>query len=118
MAVAGLRNHQGTGQCRARPRLGRRRSRELDGGVEEVVSAGVDVVAHVPANAELDKALVERMAEAGIVVGPTLATIENTLGEPGGAAVVGDSRLAEVLGDTRARRLTAGAPGGHGRPRP
>jgi len=59
-------------------------------GVEEVVSAGVDVVAHVPANAELDKALVERMAVAGIVVGPTLATIENTLGEPGGAAVVGD----------------------------
>ena len=38
-----------------------------------------------PANAELDKALVERMAEAGIVVGPTLAAIENTLGEPGGA---------------------------------
>jgi hypothetical protein len=47
------------------------------------VSAGVDVVAHVPADAELDKALVECMAEAGIVVGPTLATIENTLGEPG-----------------------------------
>ena len=59
-------------------------------GVEEVVSAGVDVVAHVPANAELDKALAERMAEAGIVVGPTLSTIENTLGEPDGAAVVGD----------------------------
>ena len=28
-------------------------------GVEEVVSAGVDVVAHVPADAELDKALAE-----------------------------------------------------------
>jgi imidazolonepropionase-like amidohydrolase len=42
-------------------------------GVEEVVSVGVDVVAHVPANAELDKALAGRMAEAGIVVGPTLA---------------------------------------------
>ena len=51
-------------------------------GVEEVVSAGVDVVAHAPANAELDKALVERMAEAGIAVGPTLATIQNTLGGP------------------------------------
>ena len=49
--------------------------------------------------AELDKALVERMAEAGIVVGPTLATIENTLGEPGGAAVAGDPRLAGALGD-------------------
>jgi len=81
-------------------------------GVEEVVSAGVDVVAHVPADAELDRALVERMADAGIVVGPTLATIENTLGEPGGAAVVGDPRLAEALGDAWARRLTSGASGG------
>jgi imidazolonepropionase-like amidohydrolase len=78
-------------------------------GAEEVVCAGVDVVAHVPANAELDKALAERMAEAGIVVGPTLATIENTLGEPGGAAVAGDPRLAEVLGGTWARRLTSDA---------
>ena len=84
-------------------------------GVEEVVSAGVDVVAHVPANAELDKALVERMAEAGIVVGPTLATIENTLGEPGGAAVAGDPRLAEALGDAWARRLTSDASGWQGR---
>ncbi|SDM39105.1 amidohydrolase family protein [Allokutzneria albata] len=50
-------------------------------GVEEVVSAGVDVVAHVPVDAELDQALVERMAEAGIAIGPTLATLENTLGE-------------------------------------
>jgi imidazolonepropionase-like amidohydrolase len=77
-------------------------------GAGEVVSAGVDVVAHVPADAELDEALVERMAEAGIVVGPTLATIENTLGEPGGAAVAGDPRLAEALGDAWARRLLAG----------
>ena len=73
-------------------------------GAGEVVSAGVDVVAHVPADAELDKALAGRMAEAGIVVGPTLATIENTLGEPGGAAVAGDPRLAEALGDAWARR--------------
>src|SRR5487761_1991409 len=87
-------------------------------GVEEVVSAGVDVVADVPANAELDKALVERMAEAGIVVGPTLATIENTLGAPGGAAVAGDPRLAEALGDAWARRLTSAAPGWHGRQMP
>ena len=87
-------------------------------GVEEVVSAGVDVVAHIPANAELDKALAERMAEAGIVVGPTLATVENTLGEPGGAAVAGDPRLAEALGDAWARRLTSDAPGWHGRDMP
>lgn len=87
-------------------------------GLEEVVSAGVDVVAHVPANAELDEALVERMAEAGIVVGPTLATIENTLGEPGGVAVAGDPRLAETLGDTWVRRLTADPPGRPGRHMP
>jgi imidazolonepropionase-like amidohydrolase len=79
-------------------------------GVEQVVSPGVDVMAHVPADAELDDALVGRIAEAGIAVGPTLATIENTLGEPGGAAVEDDPRLAEALGEAWARRLTAGAP--------
>lgn len=57
--------------------------------VDQVVSAGVDVVAHVPLDADLDPALVERIAEAGIAVGPTLATIENTLGDRGGVAVRG-----------------------------
>jgi imidazolonepropionase-like amidohydrolase len=55
-------------------------------GVGEVVSAGIDVVAHVPVDGELDRALAERIADAGIAFGPTLATIENVLGEPGGAA--------------------------------
>jgi imidazolonepropionase-like amidohydrolase len=87
-------------------------------GLGEVVSAGVDVVAHVPADAELDKALAARMAEAGIAAGPTLATIENTLGEPGGAAVAGDPRLAEALGGAWARRLTSAAPGWPGRQMP
>ncbi|HUG51482.1 MAG TPA: amidohydrolase family protein [Terrimesophilobacter sp.] len=86
-------------------------------GVEEVVSAGVDVVAHVPVDAELDRSLVGRMAEAGIVVGPTLATIENTLGEPGGAAVLGDPRLADALGDW-ARRWASSASGWRGRGMP
>ena len=80
-------------------------------GVREVVSAGVDVVAHVPVDGELDKALVQRIAAAGIVVGPTLATIENVVGEQGGAAVAGDPRLAQRLGDAWARRLTSGAAG-------
>jgi imidazolonepropionase-like amidohydrolase len=80
-------------------------------GVSEVVSAGVDVVAHVPVDGELGKALAQRIAEAGIAVGPTLATIENVLGEPGGAAVLGDPRLAGMLGDAWARRLTSGAAG-------
>jgi imidazolonepropionase-like amidohydrolase len=87
-------------------------------GLEEVVSAGVDVVADVPANAELDEALVERIAKSGIVVVPTLATVENTLGEPGGAAVAGDPRLAEVLSDAWVRRLTFDAPGRNGRQMP
>ncbi|MDT7789378.1 MAG: hypothetical protein QOF58_7797 [Pseudonocardiales bacterium] len=47
-------------------------------GIEEVVFAGVDVVAHIPLDAELSRSLVERMA--GIAVGPTLATVENILG--------------------------------------
>lgn len=87
-------------------------------GVEQVVSAGVDVIAHVPADAELDQALVDRIADAGIAVGPTLATIENTLGEQGGAAVAGDPRLAEALGDDRKRRLTSDVSGWHGRQLP
>jgi imidazolonepropionase-like amidohydrolase len=80
-------------------------------GVGEVVSAGIDVVAHVPVDGELDRALAERIAESGIVVGPALATIENVLGEPGGAAVVADQRLPERLGDAQARRLASGASG-------
>jgi imidazolonepropionase-like amidohydrolase len=80
-------------------------------GVGEVVSAGIDVIAHVPVDGELDTALAERIAEAGIAVGPTLATIENVLGEPGGAAVAGDPRLAGTLGDAQVRRLTSGAIG-------
>ncbi|GGU17050.1 amidohydrolase family protein [Lentzea flava] len=78
-------------------------------GAEQVVAAGADVMAHVPADAELDEDLVGRIAEAGIAVGPTLATIENTLGEPGGAAVAGDPRLADALGEAWTRRLTSGA---------
>jgi imidazolonepropionase-like amidohydrolase len=87
-------------------------------GLGEVVSAGVDVVAHVPVDGELDTALARRIAEAGIAVGPTLATLENVLGEPGGAAVAADPRLAGLLGDAQARRLTAGAPGWRGRGMP
>jgi imidazolonepropionase-like amidohydrolase len=50
-------------------------------GVGEVVSAGIDVVAHVPVDGQLDTALAERIAEVGIAVGPTLATIENLHGQ-------------------------------------
>lgn len=87
-------------------------------GVGEVVSAGIDVVAHVPVDGELDRALAERIAEAGIAVVPTLATIENVLGEPGGAAVAGDPRLAGALGNAQARRLTSGASGSPGQGMP
>lgn len=87
-------------------------------GVEEVVDAGVDVLAHVPADAEMDQALVACIAEAGIVVGPTLATIENTLGEAGGPAVAGDRRLADVLGAAWVRRLKSGSPSLGGRAMP
>ncbi|MEU6343392.1 amidohydrolase family protein [Streptomyces sp. NPDC046977] len=84
-------------------------------GMREVAAAGVDVLAHVPVDGELDRDLAERIAEAGIAVGPTLATLENVLGEPGGAAVAADPRLAGALGDAQVRRLTSGASGRHGR---
>ncbi|GIH20772.1 amidohydrolase family protein [Rugosimonospora africana] len=87
-------------------------------GLREVVSAGIDVVAHVPVDGELDRALADRIAEAGIAVGPTLATIENVSGEPGGTAVLGDPRLAGMLGDAQARRLTSGASGRRGQHMP
>ena len=83
-------------------------------GLGEVVSAGIDVVAHVPMDRELDTALAERIAEAGIAAVPTLATTENILGELGGAAVAEDPRLAGTPGDTQARRLTSGASGRRG----
>jgi imidazolonepropionase-like amidohydrolase len=87
-------------------------------GVGKVVSAGVDVVAHVPVDGELDTALAGRIAEAGIAVGPTLATTENFLGEPGGAAVAADPRLAGILGDAQAQRLTSGLSGRRGQGMP
>ncbi|MDX3076942.1 amidohydrolase family protein [Streptomyces sp. NPDC088354] len=87
-------------------------------GVDEVLSAGVDVIAHVPVDGELDRVLAERIAEAGIAVGPTLATLENVLGEPGAAAVVADPRLAARLGDAQVRRLASGASGQEGRKMP
>ncbi|WP_415977503.1 amidohydrolase family protein [Rhodococcus sp. 077-4] len=76
-------------------------------GVEDVVSAQVDVIAHVPANAELGTSLVDRIAQADIAVGPTLVTIENAVGEQGGAGVVRDPRLTEMLGDRVMRKLTS-----------
>jgi len=68
-------------------------------GLEQVVAAGVDVVAHIPADAELPARLVARIADAGIAVGPTLATLENTVG--GGrtwATVERNVRLLDAAG--------------------
>ena len=79
-------------------------------GLGEVVAAGVDVVAHVPFDGRIGSTLVERIAAAGIAVGPTLATAENTLGERGGAALLADPRLVAPLGEW-ARRLAESASG-------
>ena len=79
-------------------------------GLDQVVAAGIDVVAHVPFDAEIDAALVERIAAARIAVGPTLATAENTLGEDGGAALLADPRLAGLLGE-RAHQAALGSRG-------
>ncbi|KQX07732.1 MULTISPECIES: amidohydrolase family protein [unclassified Leifsonia] len=68
--------------------------------VHQVVEAGVDVVAHVPVDADLDAGLIERMVAAGVAVGPTLVTRENLLRGPSGAA---SHRSGEVW-FARARR--------------
>jgi imidazolonepropionase-like amidohydrolase len=67
-------------------------------GVGEVVSAGIDVIAHVPVDGELDRALAERIAEAGIAVGPTLATIENVLAGWRGQGMPPYSRAEQNVG--------------------
>jgi imidazolonepropionase-like amidohydrolase len=72
-----------------------------------VVAAGVDVIAHVPFDAELDPTLVERIADAGIAVGPTLATIENTLGARGGVGVRGVPPFSRAM-ETIRRLAEAG----------
>jgi hypothetical protein len=58
------------------------------------------------------------MTRGLLIVAHVSSTAENTLGEPGGAAVAGDPRLAEGLGDAWARRLTSDAPGRQGRQMP
>jgi imidazolonepropionase-like amidohydrolase len=69
--------------------------------VEQVVAAGVDIVAHVPLDAELDPVLVRSVVEAGIAVGPTLATIENTIGGRAGPARPGMPPFSRALGAVR-----------------
>lgn len=76
-------------------------------GVDQVLPAGVDVIAHVPMDAELSDSLVRMIAEAGIAVVPTLSTIENTIDGAGGEAVANDQRLARYLGERSLRELTA-----------
>jgi imidazolonepropionase-like amidohydrolase len=66
-----------------------------------VVAARVDVVAHVPFDAELDPGLVARIAAGGIAVGPTLATIENTLGSNGQAAAAESPPFARAVETVR-----------------
>jgi len=73
----------------------------------DVAAAGVDVIAHIPAREELDDELVIRLAETGAAVCPTLATIENTLGERGDWAVANDPALGPHLGSAWVERLTA-----------
>ncbi|MGZ3145733.1 amidohydrolase family protein [Lentzea chajnantorensis] len=63
-------------------------------GLDQLVSAGADVVAHVPTD-DLDDTLVDRMALAGISVGPTLVTAENALRSANRAAAT-VRRLAEA----------------------
>jgi len=79
----------------------------------EVTAAGVDVIAHIPAREQLDDELVSRLVETGIAVCPTLATLENTLGQRGDSAVADDPALGPHLGPAWVERLTVDRPRGH-----
>jgi imidazolonepropionase-like amidohydrolase len=81
--------------------------------VADVAGAGVDVIAHIPTREELDDDLVGRLAVTGTAVCPTLATIENTLGERGDAAVANDPALGPYLGSAWVQRLTANRSSDH-----
>jgi imidazolonepropionase-like amidohydrolase len=74
--------------------------------VADVAAAGVDVIAHIPTRAELDDDLVIRLAETGTAACPTLATVENTLGERGDSAVADDPALGPHLGSAWVERLS------------
>ena len=79
--------------------------------VADVVDAGVDVIAHVPVDRVLDDAVISRIAAAGVAVCPTLATIENACGEPGGPTLARDPAVAEFLGPDWTATLLASASG-------
>ncbi len=77
----------------------------------DVVDAGVDVIAHVPVEGILDDTTISRIAAAGVAVCPTLATIENACGEPGGPTLARDPAVAEFLGPDWTANLVSSASG-------
>jgi len=77
-----------------------------------VVGSGVGVLTHVPVDALLDDELVGRIAAAGIALTPTLATIENALGEDGGRQLADDPALRPFLGPAGGRSSPAARPAG------
>lgn len=79
--------------------------------VAGALEAGVDVIAHVPVDGPLPDQLLHRMAERGVAVCPTLATIENALGEPGGLQLAADPLLRPFLGPRWISVLEASASG-------
>lgn len=79
--------------------------------VSDVIDAGVDVIAHVPIDGILEDAVIGRIVDAGIAVCPTLATIENACGEPGGPTLSRDPAIAEFLGPDWAATLQASTSG-------
>ena len=83
-----------------------------------VVGSGVDILTHVPVDALLDDELVGRIAAAGIALAPTLATIENALGEDGGRQLADDPALSPFLGPRWRQNLARSASGWHGQDLP
>lgn len=66
-------------------------------GVRGAVLAGADGLQHVPVDGVLDPELAQLIAERGVHVTPTLATIEYALGRAGGEQLLADEHLAPYL---------------------
>jgi len=69
------------------------------------------VVAHVTSAAAVPDVTISRIAAAGVAVCPTLATIENACGEPGGPTLARDPAVAEFLGPDWTANLVSSASG-------
>jgi imidazolonepropionase-like amidohydrolase len=66
-------------------------------GARDAIAAGVDGLAHTFMDEAPEQRFVDELAARGAFVCPTLTALKSTLGEPDGAHLAGDDRLAPYL---------------------